>query len=149
MWEPQGPARAPEIDMEEGLALALAYLEDPSDVPCPKCGQGQIEVVCYLDARSMEQGTVVPTSPDEDYTVVLYWPRRGRARPPPGGGGGRTPPAPHPRPPAPRARAGPRHPPPPRPPGLTGRRFSERTSGESAAPPERPVCSSATDSSST
>jgi hypothetical protein len=35
--------------------------------------------VCYLDARSMEEGTVVPTSPDEDYTVVLYCHGCGRA----------------------------------------------------------------------
>jgi hypothetical protein len=79
MWEQQGPARAPEFDMEEGLSLALAYLEDPSDVPCPKCGRGKIEVVCYLDARSMEQGNVVPIAPEEDYTVVLYCHGCGRA----------------------------------------------------------------------
>jgi hypothetical protein len=64
-----GPA---EFDMEEGLALALSYLENPSDVPCPKCGPGSMEIVCYLDARRMEQGSVVPAAPDGDYTVVLY-----------------------------------------------------------------------------
>lgn len=73
------PSSAPEFDMEEGLSLALSYLENPSDVPCPRCGAGTIEVVCYLDARSMEEGTVVPTSPDEDYTVVLYCHGCGRA----------------------------------------------------------------------
>lgn len=73
------PSSAPEFDMEEGLSLALSYLEDPSDVTCPRCGAGTIEVVCYLDARSMETGSVVPTSPDEDYTVVLYCHGCGRA----------------------------------------------------------------------
>jgi len=68
----QKPASTPEFDMEEGLALALSYLENPSDVPCPRCGPGKIEVVCYLDARGMERGVVIPTSPDQDYTVVLY-----------------------------------------------------------------------------
>ena len=71
-----GPA---EFDMEEGLALALSYLENPSAVPCPKCGPGSMEVVCYLDARSMEQGSVVPAQPDGDYTVVLYCHTCGRA----------------------------------------------------------------------
>ena len=71
-----GPA---EYDMEEGLALALAYLEDPSDVPCPRCGPDHVEVVCYLDARSMEQGSVIPAAPDGDYTVVLYCHSCGRA----------------------------------------------------------------------
>ncbi len=61
-----------DFDMSEGLALAVAYLDDPSDVPCPTCGPGQMEVVCYLDAHSIEQGDVTPISPDGDYTVVLY-----------------------------------------------------------------------------
>ena len=73
------PGQTPEFDMEEGLALALSYLENPSDVPCPRCGPDQIEVVCYLDARSMERGAVIPTSPEQDYTVVLYCHSCGRA----------------------------------------------------------------------
>jgi hypothetical protein len=72
MYEKNKPGSAPEFDMEEGLSLALAYLEDPSDVPCPRCGPGKMEVICYIDARSMERGNVVPTSPEDDYTVVLY-----------------------------------------------------------------------------
>lgn len=79
MNEHRKPGTAPEYDTEEGLALALSYLEDPSAVPCPKCGPGQIEVVCYLDARNMEQGRVVATSPENDYTVVLYCHSCGRA----------------------------------------------------------------------
>lgn len=73
------PGTAPEFDTEEGLSLALSYLEDPSDVPCPKCGPDSIEVVCYLDARNMENGRVVPTAPEDDYTVVLYCHACGRA----------------------------------------------------------------------
>lgn len=72
MKEQTRPGSRPEFNMEEGLSLALAYLDDPSDVPCPMCGPGHIEVICYLDARSMERGAVVPTSPEDDYTVVLY-----------------------------------------------------------------------------
>ena len=79
MSEYKTPASPPEFDMQEGLELALSYLENPSDVPCPRCGQGHIEVVCYLDARSMEEGTVIPISPERDYTVVLYCHGCGRA----------------------------------------------------------------------
>jgi DNA-binding transcriptional LysR family regulator len=75
--EPEsGPA---EFDTQEGLALALGYLEDPSDVPCPRCGPDTMEVVCYLDAPAMAEGTVAPTAPEGDYTVVLYCHRCGRA----------------------------------------------------------------------
>ena len=73
------PGQTPEFDMEEGLALALSYLENPADVPCPRCGPDTIEVVCYLDARSMERGSVVTTAPEQDYTVVLYCHGCGRA----------------------------------------------------------------------
>jgi hypothetical protein len=72
MPEYKKPGMAREYDMEEGLALALSYLEDPSSVPCPRCGPDTIEVVCFLEARSMEEGNVVPASPEDDYTVVLY-----------------------------------------------------------------------------
>jgi hypothetical protein len=68
----KSPTDSSEYDTEEGLALALAYLEDPSAVPCPRCGPGHMEVVCYLDARSMEKGRLIPTSPEDNYTVVLY-----------------------------------------------------------------------------
>lgn len=74
--EPQG---TPEFDMQDGLALALAYLDDPSDVPCPHCGPGNIEVVCFLDAGAVEHGSAVPASPDGDYTVVLFCHQCGRA----------------------------------------------------------------------
>lgn len=72
MAEFKTPGSASEFDMEEGLALALSYLEDPSDVPCPRCGPDRIEVVCYLDARCIEKGTVIPATPEHDYTVVLF-----------------------------------------------------------------------------
>lgn len=74
--ETSGP---PEFNLEDGMALARAYLADPSDVPCPHCGPNTIEVVCFLDARSMEHGAAVPTSPDGDYTVILYCHNCGRA----------------------------------------------------------------------
>lgn len=71
-----GPA---EFDLQDGLALALSYLEDPSSVPCPRCGPEAIEVVAFLEARSIERGTVVSTTPEGDYTVVLYCHSCGRA----------------------------------------------------------------------
>jgi hypothetical protein len=79
MAEYKKPGTAREYDMQEGLALAVSYLEDPSAVPCPRCGPDTMEVVCFLDARSMEQGNVVPAAPRDDYTVVLYCHGCGRA----------------------------------------------------------------------
>lgn len=79
MGEQNKPGTSREFDTDEGLSLALSYLEDPSNVPCPRCGPDTIEVVCYLDARSMEQGSVMPAQPEEDYTVVLYCHECGRA----------------------------------------------------------------------
>lgn len=62
----------PEYSSAEGLALALSYLDDPSDVPCPQCGPGTMEVVAYLDAGGIEDGVVRAADPEGDYTVVLY-----------------------------------------------------------------------------
>ncbi len=73
---PEGPA---EFTTQEGMSLALSYLDDPSDVDCPRCGPGLMEVVCFLDAGSIGDGAVVPTIPEGDYTVVLYCHQCGRA----------------------------------------------------------------------
>lgn len=62
----------PEYDSGEGLALALSYLDDPSDVPCPRCGPDTMEVVAYLDGGGIENGIVRAAEPEGDYTVVLY-----------------------------------------------------------------------------
>ena len=62
----------PEFSNTEGLALALDYLSDPSDVPCPTCGPGTVEVVAYLDADGIQDGVVRAADPEGEYTVVLY-----------------------------------------------------------------------------
>jgi hypothetical protein len=62
----------PEYTNAEGLALALNYLNDPSDVPCPTCGPGTMEVVAYLDVGGIQEGVVRAADPEGDYTVVLY-----------------------------------------------------------------------------
>jgi len=79
MTEYRKPGTAREYDMKEGLALAVSYLEDPSAVPCPRCGPGTMEVVCFRDARSMGQGNVMPPGARDEYTVVLYCHGCGRA----------------------------------------------------------------------
>lgn len=61
-----------EFNNAEGLSLALNYLSDPANVPCPTCGPGTIEVVAYLDADGIADGVVRASSPEGDYTVVLY-----------------------------------------------------------------------------
>jgi len=62
----------PEYSSAEGLSLALNYLNDPSAVPCPRCGPGTMEVVAYLDVDGIQKGVVRAADPDGDYTVVLY-----------------------------------------------------------------------------
>ena len=62
----------PEFNNAEGLELALSYLDDPSDVPCPQCGPDTMEVVAYLDAGGIESGVVRAADPEGDYTVVLF-----------------------------------------------------------------------------
>jgi hypothetical protein len=79
MSEQKKPGTAREFDTQEGMSLALSYLEDPSSVPCPRCGPDTMEVVCYLDARGMEEGNVIAAEPVADYTVVLYCHECGRA----------------------------------------------------------------------
>ncbi len=69
----------PEYSSTEGLSLALNYLNDPSDVPCPTCGPGTMEVVAYLDIGGMQKGVVRSADPEGDYTVVLYCHQCGRA----------------------------------------------------------------------
>lgn len=61
-----------EFNNAEGLSLALNYLSDPANVPCPTCGPGTIEVVAYLDADGIADGVVRASSPEGAYTVVLY-----------------------------------------------------------------------------
>lgn len=61
-----------EFNMKEGVDLALSYLNNPSDIPCPRCGPKKIEVVCYLNSSSIEAGSFTSTSPDGNYTVILY-----------------------------------------------------------------------------
>lgn len=75
----EGTGGQSEFDMQDGLSLALSYLEDPSSVPCPRCGPDTIEIVAFLDAKGMERGAAIHTRPEGDYTVVLYCHQCGRA----------------------------------------------------------------------
>jgi len=56
----------------DGLALTLAYLEDPSAVPCPTCGSDTVEVVDFVDPSSLGGGPPVRIAPDGDYAVIVY-----------------------------------------------------------------------------
>jgi hypothetical protein len=64
--------KLPEYSTSEGMQLALAYLSDPSDVACPHCGPGTMEVVAYLEPDRLHTGGVAGCAPDSEYTVVLY-----------------------------------------------------------------------------
>ncbi|MEJ2218219.1 MAG: hypothetical protein P8099_16540 [Gemmatimonadota bacterium] len=66
------PEKLPKYSTSEGMQLALAYLNDPSDVACPRCGPETMEVVAFLDGDRLRSGGMVGRSPDTEYTVVLY-----------------------------------------------------------------------------
>lgn len=65
-----------EYSTRDGLNLALSYLNDPSDVECPSCGHGSIEVVAYLES---EGESTRLTAPEGTYTVVLHCHTCGRS----------------------------------------------------------------------
>jgi hypothetical protein len=72
MLKDHSPGERSEYDNEDGLFLAVSYLENPSDVVCPHCGPGRIEVVAYLDATELKHGRRVMAAPEDDYAVVLF-----------------------------------------------------------------------------
>ena len=61
-----------EYSSAEGLSLTLDYLEDPSNVECPSCGFGSIEIVGFVNADSLHAGEPEVVSPDSDYAVILF-----------------------------------------------------------------------------
>jgi hypothetical protein len=55
----------------EGLSLTLGYLDDPSDVECPSCGPGHIEILGYVDPAALSEGVLRMIEPEDDYSVLL------------------------------------------------------------------------------
>jgi len=56
----------------EALELLLAYRRDPSDVPCPRCGPGTIEVLGFVEPVADEDGYAALTAPEGEYAAALY-----------------------------------------------------------------------------
>jgi len=65
-------AKTHQFTAQDGLSLALSYLEDPSNVPCPHCGPDTIEVVAYVDSEALEYKELKPAPPEDRYTVILW-----------------------------------------------------------------------------
>jgi hypothetical protein len=55
----------------DNILLTRSYLDDPSNVKCPSCGAGTIEVVDYVDPATVNKNPR-QVSPDNEYTVLLY-----------------------------------------------------------------------------
>lgn len=72
MYDDRELSSPSEFSGDDGVAMAMAYLDDPSDVPCPHCGPETIEVVCYLDSTSVRTGSAITTAPEGRYMVVLF-----------------------------------------------------------------------------
>lgn len=65
--QPKGP-----FSDAEALELLLAYRKDPSNVPCPRCGPDQIEVLAFIEPEIDPNGFASMTDPEGEYAAALY-----------------------------------------------------------------------------
>jgi hypothetical protein len=65
--QPKGP-----FTDAEALELLMAYRKDPSDVPCPLCGPGNIEVLAFIEPEIDPNGFASVTNPEGEYAAALY-----------------------------------------------------------------------------
>jgi hypothetical protein len=72
--QPKGP-----FSDAEALELLMAYRKDPSDIPCPLCGPGQIEVLAFIEPEIDPNGFASVTDPEGEYAAALYCHSCGRA----------------------------------------------------------------------
>jgi hypothetical protein len=56
----------------EALNLLMAYRRDPSDVPCPTCGPGKIEVLAFIDPQIDPDGSATICKPEGSYAVAVF-----------------------------------------------------------------------------
>jgi hypothetical protein len=65
--QPKGP-----FTDAEALELLMAYRKDPSNVPCPRCGPEQIEVLAFIEPEIDPNGFASVTDPEGEYAAALY-----------------------------------------------------------------------------
>ena len=65
--QPKGP-----FSDAEALELLMAYRKDPSNVPCPMCGPGNIEVLAFIEPQIDPNGFASVTDPEGEYAAALY-----------------------------------------------------------------------------
>ncbi len=65
--QPEGP-----FTDAEALALLLAYRRDPSNLVCPLCGPGTIEVLAFIEPEIDPNGFASVTDPEGEYAAALY-----------------------------------------------------------------------------
>jgi hypothetical protein len=56
----------------EALELLIAYRRDPSDLSCPLCGPGCMEVLGFIEPHLDDEGFANVKAPAGDYAVALY-----------------------------------------------------------------------------
>lgn len=66
------PKPAGPFSDTEALELLMAYRKDPSDVPCPTCGPGSIEVLAFIEPEIDSNGFASMTEPEGNYAAALY-----------------------------------------------------------------------------
>lgn len=65
--QPKGP-----FSDAEALELLLAYRKDPSNLPCPLCGPGTIEILAFIEPQIDPEGFASVTNPEGEYAAALY-----------------------------------------------------------------------------
>lgn len=70
LWEcpkPKGP-----FSDTDALYLMMAYRRNPADVPCPKCGPGEIEVLAFIEPSLDKDNYAQIRDPNGEYAAALY-----------------------------------------------------------------------------
>ncbi len=70
--EPELPTPSGPFTDTEALELLMAYRKDPSDLPCPKCGPDQIEILAFIEPVIDPNGFATVKDPVEQYAAAVY-----------------------------------------------------------------------------
>jgi hypothetical protein len=67
----QDPEPHGSFSDDEAVRLLLSYCYDPSNVQCPLCGPGTMQVLAFIEPK-VEDGMATVRAPRGDYAAVLY-----------------------------------------------------------------------------
>lgn len=56
----------------EAHRLLMSYQRDPSNVSCPYCGEGTIEILAFIDPYTNGDGYAEVKDPEGEYAAAIY-----------------------------------------------------------------------------